>query len=256
MLILDIRAIGDINLKYLIPETEIQKIENALYIVPTPIGNLKDITLRALEVLSNVNLIAAEDTRKSRILLNHYKIENELISFYSHNEEVRIPQILEKLKNGNSVALVSDAGTPGISDPAYSLIRELIIQNIKIIPLPGATAFVPTLIASGLITRSFVFEGFLTIKKGRKTKLEDLKNEKRTIVFYESPHRIIKTLEDLFENFGDRKIVVAKEITKFFEEFFRGKISEVLNQLKTRTIKGEFVIVVEGLPYKDIDIKD
>lgn len=234
-------------LKYSIPETAEQKIENAIYIVPTPIGNLKDITLRALEVLSNVDLILAEDTRTTKILLNHYSINTPQISFYSYNQNFRVPEIIQKIKNGNSIALVSDAGTPGISDPAYSLIKVAIENKIKIISLPGATALIPALVASGLITRSFVFEGFLPIKKGRKSKIEELKSEKRTIVFYESPHKIIKTLEELLLVFGNRNIVVVKEISKIFEKFYRGKISEILIELKQNSIKGEFVLVVEGV---------
>ncbi|MFA5832814.1 MAG: 16S rRNA (cytidine(1402)-2'-O)-methyltransferase [Bacteroidota bacterium] len=217
-----------------------------LYVVPTPIGNLEDITLRALNVLKGVDVIAAEDTRMTKFLLDHYGIEKPLLSFYSHNEQVRVPQIIQRLKNGDSVALVSDAGTPGISDPAHSIITASIENNITIIPLPGATAFVPALIASGFSTHEFVFEGFLPHKKGRKTKLERLSKEERTIILYESVHRVEKTLRELLQYFGDRNIVVVRELTKIFEEITRGPISVVLEQYTSKTLKGEFVFVIEG----------
>lgn len=223
---------------------EIQR--GVLYVVPTPIGNLEDITLRALNILKHVDVIAAEDTRTTKFLLDHYNIEKTLISFYSHNEQVRVPQIIQRLKNGDSVAIVSDAGTPGISDPAFSIITAAIENEIKIIPLPGATAFVPVLVASGMATHEFVFEGFLPHKKGRRTKLERLKNEERTIVLYESPHRILKTLTELLEYCGDRKVVVGREMTKIYEEIIRGNLSDVVKDFSTRIIKGEFVIVIEG----------
>ena len=223
---------------------EIQR--GALYVVPTPIGNLEDITLRALHILKHVNVIAAEDTRTTKFLLDHFGIEKTLLSFYSHNEQVRVPQIIQRLKNGDSVAIVSDAGTPGISDPAFSIITAAIENEIKIIPLPGATAFVPVLVASGMPTHEFVFEGFLPHKKGRKTKLERLKNEERTIILYESPHRILKTLTELLEYCGDRKVVIGREMTKIYEEIIRGNLSTVVKDFSTRVIKGEFVIVVEG----------
>ncbi len=223
---------------------EIQR--GALYVVPTPIGNLEDITLRALNILKQVDVIAAEDTRTTKFLLDHYHIEKTLLSFYSHNEQVRVPQIIQRLKNGDAVAIVSDAGTPGISDPAFSIITAAIENEIKIIPLPGPTAFVPVLVASGMATHEFVFEGFLPHKKGRRTKLERLKNEERTIVLYESPHRILKTLQELLEHCGDRKVVVGREMTKIYEEIIRGKLSDVVNDFSTRTIKGEFVVVLEG----------
>lgn len=223
---------------------EIQR--GALYVVPTPIGNLEDITLRALNILKQVDVIAAEDTRTTKFLLDHYHIEKTLLSFYSHNEQVRVPQIIQRLKNGDAVAIVSDAGTPGISDPAFSIITAAIENEIKIIPLPGPTAFVPVLVASGMATHEFVFEGFLPHKKGRRTKLERLKSEERTIVLYESPHRILKTLQELLEHCGDRKVVVGREMTKIYEEIIRGKLSDVVNDFSTRTIKGEFVVVLEG----------
>jgi len=220
---------------------------STLYIVPTPIGNLEDITYRAVRILSGVDLIAAEDTRTTRILLDFLKIQRPLISFFSQNESVRVPQILGKLKEGLSVALVSDAGTPGISDPAYSIITACIAAGIRIVPLPGPTAFVPVLVASGFPTHSFVFEGFLPHKKGRATMLGTLKNEPRTIVLYESPHRILRTLEDLKNALGDREAVVGREMTKKFEEIIRGTLSSIHAALTAKTVKGEFVIVVAGL---------
>jgi 16S rRNA (cytidine1402-2'-O)-methyltransferase len=218
----------------------------ALYIVPTPIGNLDDITLRAVKILSAVDLIAAEDTRTTKILLDHLNIQKPQISFFSHNETVRVPQIIGKLVDGESVALVSDAGTPGISDPAYSIIKAAIEKEIPIIPLPGPTAFVPVLVASGMPTHSFVFEGFLPHKKGRFTKLQQLKDEPRTIVLYESPHRILKTLEDLQNAFGDRNAVIGREMTKKFEEILRGTLSSLRQSFVSRAIKGEFVLIVAG----------
>ncbi len=217
-----------------------------LYIVPTPIGNLDDITIRAVKILSAVDLIAAEDTRTTKILLDHLQIQKPLLSFFTHNELIRVPQIIEKLKEGLAVALVSDAGTPGISDPAYSIIQACIENALPIIPLPGPTAFVPVLVASGMSTQSFVFEGFLPHKKGRSTKLTKLKEEPRTIIFYESPHRILKTLEDLQNAFGDRQAVIGREMTKKFEEILRGTLSSLQNELSSRQIKGEFVLVVSG----------
>jgi 16S rRNA (cytidine1402-2'-O)-methyltransferase len=221
-------------------------IHGRLYVVPTPIGNLEDITLRALNVLKGVDIIAAEDTRTTKVLLDHYGIEKPLLSFFSHNEQVRVPQIIQRLKNGDSVAIVSDAGTPGISDPAYSIIAASIENEITIVPLPGPTAFVPALIASGFSTHEFVFEGFLPHKKGRRTKLERLKGEQRTIILYESVHRIEKTLNELKEYLGDREVMVARELTKKFEELIRGKISAILASFDSLTVKGEFVIVISG----------
>ena len=221
-------------------------LKGVLYVIPTPIGNLEDITLRALNVLKGVNVIAAEDTRTTKFLLDHYGIQNQLLSFYSHNEQVRVPQIIERLKGGDSVGLVSDAGTPGISDPAHSIITAAIENGIRIVPLPGPTAFIPALVASGLPTHEFIFAGFLPHKKGRKTKLERLSTEERTIVLYESVHRIEKTLGELLEYFGDRQIVVGRELTKKFEEIVRGSIYTVLHNYTNRFIKGEFVLVIEG----------
>jgi 16S rRNA (cytidine1402-2'-O)-methyltransferase len=226
--------------------SEEQITPGTLYIVPTPIGNLEDITLRALKVLGGVDLIAAEDTRTTKILLDHYSIQKPMISYYSHNETVRTPQIIGKLLQKLSVAVVTDAGTPGISDPAHSIIAGAIEAGIPIVPLPGATAFIPALIASGLPTHAFVFEGFLPHKKGRHTRLVQLKDEHRTIIFYESPHRIIRTLSELEETLGDRTAVVGRELTKKFEEFLRGTLSSIRRELESRAIKGEFVLVVDG----------
>ncbi len=224
-----------------------EEIQNGvLYIVPTPIGNLEDITLRALKILEGVSVIAAEDTRTTKFLLDHYKIHTPLISFFSHNEQIRTPQLIERLKSGESIAVVSDAGTPGISDPAHSIITAAIENEIRIIPLPGATAFIPALIASGMPTHSFVFEGFLPHKKGRQTKLKQLAAEERTIVLYESPHRLLKTLNELLEYCGDRNAAVGRELTKKFEEIQRGSLSMLIAYFSERQIRGEFVIVLSG----------
>lgn len=218
----------------------------ALYIVSTPIGNLDDISLRAIKILKGVDLVAAEDTRKTKFLLDHLSISKPLVSYYSYNEARRVPELVDQLKQGKSIAVVTDAGTPGISDPAYLLIRNAIDRGISIVPIPGANAALAALVASGLPTDRFVFEGFLPVKKGRKTKLEALKSEHRTIILYESPFRIERTLNDIIEYWGDRNIVVARELTKKFEEFKRGKVTEVLAQIAASTPKGEFVLVVEG----------
>ncbi len=221
-----------------------------LYIVPTPIGNLEDITLRALKVLGGVDIIAAEDTRTTKNLLDHYSIQKPMISYFSHNETVRTPQIIDRLLANQSVAVVTDAGTPGISDPAHAIIAAAIESRIPIVPLPGATAFIPALIASGLPTHAFVFEGFLPHKKGRHTRITALAEEQRTIVFYESPHRIVRTLEELQETLGDRRAVIGRELTKKFEEFLRGTLSSIRAELVSRTIRGEFVLIVEGAPQR------
>jgi 16S rRNA (cytidine1402-2'-O)-methyltransferase len=217
-----------------------------LYVVPTPIGNLEDITHRAVRILSSVDLIAAEDTRTTKILLDHYAITKPMLSYFSHNEVTRTRELIGKLDSGSSVALVTDAGTPGISDPAFVLIREALQSNISVIPLPGPTAFVPALVASGLPCDRFVFEGFLPLKKGRKTKIEQLKSEGRTTVFYESPHRLLKTLAEFRDAFGDRQAVVAREITKKFEEFRRGTFQELHDHFSRQEPRGEFVILVSG----------
>jgi 16S rRNA (cytidine1402-2'-O)-methyltransferase len=217
-----------------------------LYIVSTPIGNLNDITFRAVEVLKQVDLIACEDTRRTKILLEKFGLAKNLISYYNYNERQRAEEIIRELKSGKNVALVSDSGTPGISDPGFVLIKRAIEENITVIPIPGPTAFVCALVGSGLPMDEFVFVGFLPHKKGRKTKLKKLSEEERTIILYESPHRLIKTLNEILEIFGDREIAVAKELTKIHEEFFRGKINEVLKKLTPDKIKGEFVIVISG----------
>ena len=217
-----------------------------LYIVSTPIGNLNDITFRAVEVLKQVDLIACEDTRRTKILLEKFGLAKNLISYYNYNERQRAEEIIRELKSGKNVALVSDSGTPGISDPGFVLIKRATEENITVIPIPGPTAFVCALVGSGLPMDEFVFVGFLPHKKGRKTKLKKLSEEERTIILYESPHRLIKTLNEILEIFGDREIAVAKELTKIHEEFFRGKISEVLKKLTPDKIKGEFVIVISG----------
>lgn len=221
-------------------------VAGTLYLVATPIGNLEDITYRAVKVLGTVDLIAAEDTRKTKILLDHYGISKPMLSYFSYNERQRTPQLIEKLQQGQSVALVSDAGTPGISDPAYRLVQAALAAMIPIIPIPGPSAFISALIVSGLPTDRFVFEGFLPIKKGRKTKLESLRNEARTIIIYESPHRVLKTLGEIQSVFGDRKVVVARELTKKFEEIVRGPMSSVLAELTGKPTRGEYVLVIEG----------
>jgi 16S rRNA (cytidine1402-2'-O)-methyltransferase len=218
-----------------------------LYLVPTPIGNLGDITYRAVEVLQAVDLILAEDTRTSGKLLKKYDIQAKLKSFHIHNEHKTIASIIEQLKNGLIMALVSDAGTPGISDPGYLLVKEALAVGINIEALPGATAFVPALIKSGFPTDRFVFEGFLPHKKGRQTRLIGLADEPRTIIFYESPHRLLKFLGQIAETFGfDRQISVSRELTKLYEETINGSVTEVIEYYAERSIKGELVVVVAG----------
>ena len=219
-----------------------------LYLVSTPIGNLGDITFRAVEVLKDVDLIAAEDTRKTKILLNHYAVSTAVTSFYSYNQVKKTPVLLDFLNQGKSIALVTDAGTPGISDPAYYLVTRVIQAGLRVIPIPGPVAFVAGLVASGLQTRRFVFEGFLPVKKGRKTRLEQLAREERTIILYESPHRIRRTLDDVLNYFGDRQIVIARELTKKFEELLRGRVSEILERISQKVVKGEIVLLIEGNP--------
>lgn len=222
-------------------------LDSGLYIVSTPIGNLEDITLRALSILKEVDLIACEDTRRTGILLNHYQIKNHLTSYHEFNKLRRTPEILELLKQGKSVALVSDAGTPGISDPGFYLIRAAIEKNYRVIPIPGASAILAGIVVSGLPSDRFAFEGFLPKREGRKKKkLEDLKFEERTMIFYDSPNRVKKTLNDMMEIFADRKIVLVRELTKKFEETIRGKISEIIEILEQREVKGEIVLIVEG----------
>jgi 16S rRNA (cytidine1402-2'-O)-methyltransferase len=218
-----------------------------LYIVPTPIGNLEDITLRSINVLIDSDLVLCEDTRRSKILMSHYKINTQLKSFHKFNEHKEVDSIVDQIKEGKKISLISDAGTPGISDPGFLIVRTCIESEIEIECLPGATAFVPALINSGIPSDKFVFEGFLPVKKGRKTRLETLSNEERTMIFYESPHKILKTLNDFKLNFGlERKISISRELTKVYEENIRGTVEEVISLFGDKKIKGEIVIVVEG----------
>ena len=218
-----------------------------LYVVPSPIGNLADITFRAIEVLKSVDLILAEDTRTSSTLLRYYNIEKPTTPYHQHNEHKIYKHLIEQLSSGKTMALLTDAGTPGISDPAFLLVRECIKNKIKVECLPGATAFVPALVNSGLPINSFCFEGFLPLKKGRQTFLKRMAEEERTMVFYESPMRLIKTLKDFIEYFGaDRQCCVSRELTKVFEENKRGSLQEVHDYFNAKTVKGEIVIVVEG----------
>ena len=223
-----------------------------LYIVPTPIGNLEDITLRAIRILKEVDLILAEDTRTSGKLIKHFEIETKMMSHHLFNEHREVPQIIEKILSGASIALISDAGTPGISDPGYLLIRECLKSGIEVECLPGATAFVPAIVASGIPCDCFHFEGFLPQKKGRMTRLNELALIDNTLVFYESPHRLLKALEEFSVHFGaERKASVSRELTKMFEETKRGTITELIEYFKTKTVKGEIVIVVEGKPQEN-----
>ncbi|MBP5278338.1 MAG: 16S rRNA (cytidine(1402)-2'-O)-methyltransferase [Prevotella sp.] len=218
-----------------------------LYVVPTPVGNMEDITLRAIRILKEADLILAEDTRTSGILLKHFEIKNHLMSHHKFNEHGTTAGIVERLKGGQTIALISDAGTPGISDPGFYLIREAIAAGIEVQTLPGATAFVPALVSSGLPDERFCFEGFLPQKKGRKTRLERLADEERTMIFYESPYRVLKTLEQFVEFFGaDRQVSCCREISKIHEESVRGTLEEVIAHFKEKEPKGEFVIVLAG----------
>jgi 16S rRNA (cytidine1402-2'-O)-methyltransferase len=218
-----------------------------LYLVPTPIGNLEDITLRAIRILKEADLILAEDTRTSSKLMKHYEIETKMMSHHLFNEHREVPSIIEKIISGASIALISDAGTPGISDPGFLLVRECLKAGIEVECLPGATAFVPALVASGIPCDCFHFEGFLPQKKGRMTRLNELAQIENTLVFYESPHRLLKALEEFSVHFGvERKASVSRELTKMYEETKRGTITELIEYFKTKTIKGEIVIVVEG----------
>ncbi|MFT4806048.1 MAG: 16S rRNA (cytidine1402-2'-O)-methyltransferase [Psychroserpens sp.] len=218
-----------------------------LYIVPTPIGNLKDMTFRAVEVLKDVDLILAEDTRTSGKLLKHFEINTQMQSHHMHNEHKMVDNLIEKLKSGITIALISDAGTPAISDPGFLITRACVEHHIEVDCLPGATAFVPALVNSGLPNDKFVFEGFLPVKKGRQTRLLLLAEEARTIIFYESPHKLIKTLTHFCEYFGeDRRVSVSRELTKLYEETIRGTAKEVLEHYTNKPPKGEIVIVVGG----------
>jgi len=229
-----------------------------LYIVATPIGNLEDITLRAIRILKEADLVAAEDTRHSRHLLDRYEISTQLTSYHDHNKEEKAPVLVARMLEGKSVALVSDAGTPGISDPGYFLINLAIDQNIPVVPIPGATAAIAALSVSGMPTDRFVFEGFLPAKQlARHKRLQELVHEERTIIFYEAPHKIIRAVEDMLTVLGDRQAVITRELTKIHEETIRGPLSEALKRLQTGSIKGEFTVIVHGaseMPLrKDVD---
>lgn len=218
-----------------------------LYIVPSPIGNLADISFRAVAVLKEVDLILAEDTRTSSVLLRHYGIQKPVTPHHQHNEHKIVQHLVEQLMAGKTMAMLTDAGTPGISDPAFLLVRECVKNNIRVECLPGATAFVPALVNSGLPINRFCFEGFLPLKKGRQTLFKKLAGEERTIVFYESPMRLVKTLEECIVYFGeDRQCCVSRELTKMFEENKRGSLREVCSYFKAKAVKGEIVVVVSG----------
>ncbi len=218
-----------------------------LYVVSTPIGNLEDITLRALRVLKEVDIVAAEDTRHTGLFLKHYGIKNRLESYHDFNKERKAPALIEELKSGRSVAVTSDAGTPGISDPCYLLVKLAIQEKIKVVPIPGASAFLSALVVSGLPTDRFAFEGFLPAKSGKRRKrLKEFYEEKRTLIFYESPHRLLKTLQDISDVLGQRKMVVARELTKKFEEIKRGTPDEIKTYFQKNKIKGELVLIIRG----------
>jgi len=227
-----------------------------LYLVATPIGNLEDMTFRAIRILKEVDLILAEDTRKTLKLLNYFEISKKMISFYRHNEGVKLDYVLSLLNEGKNLAVVSDAGTPGISDPGEDLVKAAIENGITIIPIPGSVAFIQGLIASGFDTTRFVFEGFLTInKRARKERLSELKEETRTMIFYEAPHKLKRTIQDLYDAFGgERRIVFARELTKIHEEFIRLTLEEAVQYYEEKEIKGEFVVLVEGNLNEKIDV--
>lgn len=220
--------------------------KTSLYLVPTPIGNMEDITLRALRVLNEVDVILAEDTRTSGKLLKHHEINKPLQSYHIFNEHKTAQKLVERMLQGETFALISDAGTPSISDPGFLLVREAIASELGVNCLPGATAFVPALVNSGLPSDKFTFEGFLPHKKGRQTRLKRLAEEEKTIILYESPHRLVKCLEQLKEHLGDRRASISREITKMYEETVRGSLSECINHFNQKGVKGEFVVVVEG----------
>jgi len=218
-----------------------------LYFVPTPVGNLEDMTFRAVQVLKSVDLILCEDTRVSGKLLKHFSVDSQMLSYHQHNEHKLTDEIISKLKNGQEIAIITDAGTPGISDPGFLLARACSDQKIKMTCLPGATAFVPALVMSGLPNDKFVFEGFLPPKKGRKKRLEILREETKTMIFYESPYKLNKTLKDFSSVFGeDRKMSVSREISKLYEETLHGSVIEIINHFNIKKPKGEFVLIVEG----------
>ena len=219
-----------------------------LILIPTPIGNLDDLTLRAIECIKDVDLILCEDTRRSLKLLNHLQIKKPLKSFHKFNEHSKVEKVIIEIQSGIKVGLISDAGTPSISDPGYLIVKMCIDNNIDVECLPGPTALIPALVISGLPSERFTFEGFLPVKKGRKTRLQELSSEKRTMIFYESPYKLYKTLEDFYEYFGpEREISISKELTKIFENTQRGKIKDIIDNYKNKKLKGEFVMVVKGL---------
>ena len=229
-----------------------------LYLVATPIGNLEDITLRAIKVLKSVDIIAAEDTRHTLKLLNHLEIKKPLISYHRHNEEVKTTVLIDKLLEGNNIALVTDAGTPAISDPGEEVVKQAIENNIEIIPIPGACALINALIVSGFDTKQFSFYGFLPInKKNRKAKFDELIKERNTIILYEAPHKLLNTLKDIFKYLGNVNVVLAKEITKIHETFIRGKIKDIIDDIES--VKGEFIIIIEPLEKEnnnlDLDVE-
>lgn len=219
-----------------------------LYLIPTPIGNLEDMTLRAIRILKEADIILAEDTRTSAPLLKHFGIERKAYAHHQHNEHKAVAEIIRFLNEGQTVALISDAGTPAISDPGFLLVRDAIKNGIAVQCLPGATAFVPALVSSGLPCDRFCFEGFLPVKKGRQTRLKSLVDEPRTLIFYESPHRLLKTLQEFMTVFGaERQASVSREISKIYEETVRGTLSELKTHFETHTLKGEFVVCVQGI---------
>ena len=222
-----------------------------IYLIPTPIGNLEDMTLRGIRLLKEVDLILAEDTRTSQKLLNHYKIKTSMQSFHMHNEHKKVAQVIQEVLRGKTIALISDSGTPGISDPGYLLVHEALKEGVKVECLPGPTALIPALVQSGLPSDRFVFEGFLPPKKGKQGRLKQMAEESRTTVFYESPHKIIKTLGQMLPYFGsERKLAVVRELSKKFESNFRGSVEEALHFFEEHPPKGEFVIIVEGTKSK------
>lgn len=222
-----------------------------IYLIPTPIGNLEDMTLRGIRLLKEVDLILAEDTRTSQKLLNHYEIKTSMQSFHMHNEHKKVAQVIQEVLRGKIIALISDAGTPGISDPGYLLVHEALKEGVKVECLPGPTALIPALVQSGFPSDRFVFEGFLPPKKGRQGRLKQMAEESRTTVFYESPHKIVKTLGQMLPYFGsERKLAVVRELSKKFESNFRGSVEEALHFFEEHPPKGEFVILVEGTKSK------
>lgn len=226
--------------------------KGTLYLVATPIGNLEDITLRAIRILKEVDLIAAEDTRQTLKLLNHLEISKKLISYHRHNEDTKTDFLIEKLLDGQNIAIVTDAGTPAISDPGEEIVKEAIKNNINVVPIPGACALINALIASGLDTKEFSFYAFLPLnKKLRKNKFEEIKKDGKTSIIYEAPHKLKNTLNDILNNLGDRNIVLARELTKIHEEFIRGKVSEIINKYNEADPKGEFIILIEGIKIKE-----